>query len=447
MITAADLSSIDIFAGLDRTQQQYFARKAADIRLEAGEMLVREGNISGFYVLLQGEMQLEKNILGVLRQLNRYSSGDYFGEVPILLGAPSLVSVRAETRCRVARFDRQQFQELIRDSAQSSAAILQTMNERIGLAQQAAKATPSARVVLKASRYDRHCHSIRAFLAANRIQYEWTHPDNEPERSPIGEDCPAPTVTIDGVRCIAAPSVREVAEALGLQTAPKQANYDVVIVGAGPTGLAAGVYGASEGLSVLMVERSAAGGQAGASSRIENYLGFPNGISGDELSERALSQASRFGAEIAMTRSILSIQQENNGYCLWLDGKERIFARAVLLANGVEWRRLDVPGLEGLLGRGVLYGASRTEAFGIVGKRIFLVGGGNSAGQAAMFFSDYAEQVRVLVRGPGLHVSMSQYLIDQLATKDRHLRGAVYAGERSGGSRSLRAYRHLYSAA
>ena len=170
-------------------------------------------------------------------------------------------------------------------------------------------------------------------------------------------------------------------------------------------------------MRVLIVERSAAGGQAGTSSRIENYLGFPSGISGDELTERAVKQARRFGSEIAVTRSIEAVLTTDTGYCVQLDGGERIGARAVLLATGVDWHRIEVPGLDRLLGRGVLYGASRQEASSVAGKKIFMVGGGNSAGQAAVFFANYAAEVIMLVRGAGLALSMSQYLIDQIAEK------------------------------
>jgi thioredoxin reductase (NADPH) len=181
--------------------------------------------------------------------------------------------------------------------------------------------------------------------------------------------------------------------------------------------MAAGVYGASEGLNVLMVERSAAGGQAGTSSRIENYLGFPEGVSGEDLTGRALKQAIRFGAEIAMTRCIEKLTQLDCGYSLELDGGQPVTARAVLLATGVEWRRLQVDGADRLLGRGVLYGASQAEANNVNGKKVFIMGGGNSAGQAAMFFSSYAVEVKVLVRGEGLKLTMSQYLIGEIASK------------------------------
>jgi thioredoxin reductase (NADPH) len=174
------------------------------------------------------------------------------------------------------------------------------------------------------------------------------------------------------------------------------------------------VYGASEGLKVLIIERGAVGGQAGTSSRIENYLGFPSGISGDELSERALRQAEYFGTEIVLTREVQNLEPIEGGWCVEMDGGQRVSARTVILATGVDWRRLEAEGVDRLIGRGVLYGASRPEAQAVVGKDVFIVGGGNSAGQAAMFFSSYANSVTVLVRGAGLKLTMSNYLIDQI---------------------------------
>jgi thioredoxin reductase (NADPH) len=181
--------------------------------------------------------------------------------------------------------------------------------------------------------------------------------------------------------------------------------------------MAAGVYGSSEGLSVLTIERCAAGGQAGTSSRIENYLGFPEGISGDDLTGRGFKQATRFGAEVALTRSVEKLTPSSEGYLCEIDGGQTVLARAVVLAIGVDWRRLQAKGEDRLLGRGIFYGAARQEATNVVGKKVFIVGGGNSAGQAAMFLSSYAAEVKVLVRGEGLKMSMSQYLIDQIASK------------------------------
>jgi len=287
------------------------------------------------------------------------------------------------------------------------------------LIQQRSLSLPTARVHIFGRNKDEDCNNIRAFLSANRIPFEWVDRDRYPERVPAGvsddPDCPA--VTVDGQLFIEPPTTRQVADALRLQTKPERDSYDVVVVGAGPAGMAAGVYGSSEGLKVLVVERCAAGGQAGTSSRIENYLGFPEGISGEDLTGRGFKQAIQFGAEVALTRSIEKLTPSDQGYVCELDGGQAVSARAVVLATGVDWRRLHAKGEDRLLGHGIFYGAARHEAANIVGKKVFIVGGGNSAGQAAMFLSSYAAQVKMLVRGEGLKLSMSQYLIDQIASK------------------------------
>jgi thioredoxin reductase (NADPH) len=420
MISPGELQTIPIFACLDEAERQRFAERAADVRLQPEEWLIREGEAPSFFVLLEGQVQVVKDILGRSQDVFEYKTGDFFGEVPILLGAPSFASVQARKRARLARFDAQQLFELVHTSAACSALILQTMTDRLMRVQRFTKDMPSSRVLLIGTQYDSDCRDIREFLSANRIPYEWIDAEKEPHRIP---ECMAgkyegPSVIVDRNYCVETPTVRSVAEALGIRTQPRYEDYDVVVVGAGPAGLAAGVYGASEGLKVLIVERSAAGGQAGTSSRIENYLGFPNGISGDDLSERALKQAGRFGAEIAMTRCVEHIDPLADArYCVELDGGQRVSACVVLLATGVDWRILKAEGVDRFQGRGVLYGASRNEASNVVGKKVFIVGGGNSAGQAAVFFSNYAAKVTVLVRGKGLELTMSQYLIEQIACK------------------------------
>jgi thioredoxin reductase (NADPH) len=241
---------------------------------------------------------------------------------------------------------------------------------------------------------------------------------------------------VDGSICISEPvTVRKLAAALGISTNPAKGEYDVVVVGGGPAGLAAAVYGASEGLTVLLVKKNAAGGQAGASSRIENYLGFPAGISGDELSSRALKQATRFGAELVLTRRVEGIESTVGGYSVALDGGDRVRTKTIILTTGVEWRRLEADGINELLGKGVLYGAGRTESPSIIGKNIFIGGGGNSAGQAAMYFSGYAKSVTVLVRGSNVEHTMSRYLIEQLAQRRNiHVETGTKVGPVSGKS-------------
>ena len=211
------------------------------------------------------------------------------------------------------------------------------------------------------------------------------------------------------------PQPRQLAERLGLQTRPRAEEYDTVIIGGGPAGLAAAVYGASEGLRTIVVEREAPGGQAGTSSRIENYLGFPSGISGDELASRALRQAQRLGAEILVTRRIVSLDPAAR--TLVLDDGDVLKARTVILATGVSWRRLAIEGFDRLIGKGVYYGAARSEAGITQGLDVHLIGAGNSAGQAAMFFANHARTVTLIVRGDALEKSMSQYLIEQIRSK------------------------------
>ncbi len=205
------------------------------------------------------------------------------------------------------------------------------------------------------------------------------------------------------------------AELLDVPTEPAAAEYDALIIGAGPAGLAAAVYGASEGLRTIVVEQEAPGGQAGTSSRIENYLGFPSGVSGDELASRALQQARRLGAEILVTRSVTRIDATTNE--VHLDGGDVLRAQAIILACGVAWRHLAIEGFDRLDGKGIFYGAARSEAPNTHGLDVHIVGAGNSAGQAAMFFSPHARSVTILYRGGTLEKSMSRYLVDQLGSR------------------------------
>jgi len=218
----------------------------------------------------------------------------------------------------------------------------------------------------------------------------------------------------DGTRLVA-PTMRDIAIAGGLQVAPSQTDYDVVIVGGGPAGLAAAVNGASEGLRTVLIERFAPGGQAGTSTRIENYLGFPFGVSGDDLASRALQQAKRLGAEIVVTRRVERIDPAT--LTVTLDGDEVLRTKSIILAMGVDWRRIEIDSIDRFIGSGVYYGAARSDAGLTPGKDVFLIGAGNSAGQAAMFFSNHARFVTLIVRAESLAQSMSQYLIEQIATK------------------------------
>jgi thioredoxin reductase (NADPH) len=279
-------------------------------------------------------------------------------------------------------------------------------------------ATPG--VVLVDSRASAAAYRIRDFLSRNSLQYEWVDvSDVERMRAVLGStEIDARSLPIcvlpDGTRLSSA-TVEQVAAGLGMVSGPSQSEYDLTIVGAGPAGLAAAVYAASEGLRALVIESIAPGGQAGTTSMIENYLGFPTGISGSELATRAVAQARRFGAEILLARPMVGLSTEGSGYLAQLSDGTSVLGRTLLLASGVEWRRLDVPGLDELLGAGVYYGAGPSEALGCAGSHVVVVGGGNSAGQAVVRFSRYAVKVTLLVRGRDLTASMSKYLIDALA--------------------------------
>lgn len=263
-------------------------------------------------------------------------------------------------------------------------------------------------------------YRIRDFLSRNSLQYEWVDvTDSERVRAVLGNtevDTQSLPICVlpDGTRLSPA-TLEQVAAGLGMVSGPSRSEYDLTIVGAGPAGLAAAVYAASEGLRTVVLEAIAPGGQAGTTSMIENYLGFPNGISGSELATRAVAQARRFGAEILLARPLVGISTEDPGYRAHLSEGTTVLGRTLLLASGVEWRRLEVPGIDELLGAGVYYGAGPSEALGCAGANVVVVGGGNSAGQAVVRFSRYALRVTLLVRGPDLAASMSKYLIDAIA--------------------------------
>ena len=275
-------------------------------------------------------------------------------------------------------------------------------------------------VVLVGTRASAVAYAIRDFLSRNGWPYEWVDVDQQERVRGVVDVSDAERSRLplcilpDGTR-LAPATVEQVASGLGMISAPSLSEYDLVIVGAGPAGLAAAVYGASEGLHTAVIEAVAPGGQAGTTSMIENYLGFPQGISGSELATRAAAQARRFGAEILLARRLVDVSANGAGYVAQLSDSTSIRGRTLLFASGVDWSRLDVPGLEDLLGAGVYYGAGPSEALSCTGSRVVVVGGGNSAGQAVVRFSKYARQVTLLVRGDNLAASMSRYLIDQIS--------------------------------
>jgi thioredoxin reductase (NADPH) len=272
-------------------------------------------------------------------------------------------------------------------------------------------------------RFSREAHELRDFLTRNQVPFTWLDVERDREAQQLLEvaDVDAerlPVLVFSDGGLLERPSPLEVAEKVGLTTRAELPFYDLVIIGGGPAGLAAAVYGASEGLRTVMVEREAPGGQAGQSSRIENYLGFPSGLSGSDLARRATAQARRLGAEIISVNGVDGIERRGPARVLRLGDGTELSCHAVLVATGVAYRRLEAPGVEELTGRGVYYGAAVAEAVSCTDQRVVVVGGANSAGQAAMYFARYAAQVTVLYRGDALEKSMSRYLIDQVMAQD-----------------------------
>lgn len=268
-------------------------------------------------------------------------------------------------------------------------------------------------------RWSQHSSEVKSFLAHNHVPYRWLEVGQSDEAALLLEIAGArvddlPVVALPDGAVLRAPTHVELADALGLHTTAERPLYDLCIVGAGPAGLAAAVYAASEGLETVVVERDAPGGQAGQSASIENYLGFPKGLSGADLTHRAVAQASRFGAEMVLARDVVGFETRGPVRAVLLDGSTDIEARAVIVATGVSYRRLEAPGLEDEIGRGIYYGATASEASQTSGEDVYVVGAANSAAQAALNFARYAKRVVLVVRGAALEASMSQYLVSRV---------------------------------
>jgi thioredoxin reductase (NADPH) len=422
MVTAEEIARVELFADLEPAERNWLSRVVADIALSPGDFAVHEGDERALFGVLEGRFEVLRLADGVTSVIGERKPGDVFGEMAIAFGMLHPAGFRAAEPSRVFRLELRDYEALAATAPQIAERVGLMANNRLagpkGL--QARASTPSVvRAVVLGRRRDAACAELRRFLDRNQIRFRWLQPDvpadvvHWADALPAEEDLPA--IRIASGESLARPKPRRVAELLDIPTDPAAAEYDTVIVGAGPAGLAAAVYGACEGLRTIAIEREAPGGQAGTSSRIENYLGFPSGVSGDALSSRALQQARRLGAEIVVTRSVTGIDAA--AHEVHLDGGNVLRARTIILACGVTWRHLAIEGFDRLAGRGVFYGAARSEAANTHGLDIHIVGAGNSAGQAAMFFSSHARSVTIVYRGDTLQKSMSQYLVEQLATR------------------------------
>lgn len=419
MLTPDEIRAVPLFASLSDASLDRLVRTSADIRLNAGEYAVHEGGERALYAVLSGKIEVVKLFDGVERTLGWRLPGTIFGEVPLAFATPFPGGYRAAEPSRVMRVEPHHYFAVASSAPEVAEKVGALARERIGGLQGIAMEPPKAQITVYGERWDPACSEVRRFLSRNQIVHDWLSPDTPDLRRawtgaiPQATECPVVQLP-DGTR-LHKPTLRDLAEHVGLQTRPRQDDYDTLIIGGGPAGLAAAVYGASEGLRTLVIEREAPGGQAGTSSRIENYLGFPNGVSGDELASRALQQARRLGAEILVTRGVERMDPATRE--VLLDGGERVRARSVILATGVSWRRLVIEGFDRLIGKGIYYGAARSEASSTHGQDVFLIGAGNSAGQAALHFANHARQVKLVVRGDSLEKSMSRYLIEQIAGK------------------------------
>jgi thioredoxin reductase (NADPH) len=422
MVTPEEIGKVEVFAALGQVERERLSRVAADISLVAGEYAAHEGEERALFAVLEGRIEPVKLVDGIERVVGERNTGDIFGEVPIVLGTLFPVGFRAAEDSRVMRVETADYHALAAVQPNLAKEVGRLAAHRMGgsrgLSGIAAE-PPPPRVIVVGHRWDARCTELRRFLDRNQVTFKWLTPETPDAPVQWGGPLPAeedwPAIRIVDGKTVIRPQLRRAAELLGLGTEAIHAEYDTVVVGAGPAGLAAAVYGASEGLRTIVVEREAPGGQAGTSSRIENYLGFPAGVSGAELASRALQQGRRLGAEILVTRSVTRIDPATRH--VHLDGGDVIRARTIVLACGVAWRQLSIEGFDRLAGKGISYGAARSEAPNAHGLDVHIIGAGNSAGQAALFFSTHARSVTILCRGATLEKSMSRYLIDQLGLR------------------------------
>jgi thioredoxin reductase (NADPH) len=369
--------------------------------------------------VVEGKTELTKLVNGAERVIGIRLPGELGGEIPMILGTPLPASMRAVEPSRVLKLSVKVFHTLAAMAPQVSAAVGAAALERQEMLRAATAQPLEPAMFVIGPPLDPGVHAVESFLHRNQIPHDRQDPDDPAAVARAGAGAavaaPYPVVELrDGTRLVA-PTMRVIATVAGLTVTPSRALYDVVIVGGGPAGLTAAVNGASEGLQTGLIESFAPGGQAGTSTRIENYTGFPFGVSGDDLASRALQQAKRLGAEIVVTRRVEGIDPAE--LTVRLDGGDVLRTRSIVLAMGVEWRRLELDSVDRLVGSGVYYGAARSDAGLAQGNDVYLIGAGNSAGQAAIFFSSHARSVTLLVRGESLAASMSQYLIEQIATK------------------------------
>ena len=369
-----------------------------------------------FHIIKSGEVEIIDYSGDVPKTLVVHAKGSFTGDISHLTGNPSVVGAVARGDCEVVEISREALRQVLNQCPTMSDIILQAFIARRQLLRQSPDFT-GLRVI--GSRYSADTFRIRDFLARNHLMFTWVDVETEPDVDRLLKqfgvtEADTPVIACSHMLLLRNPSNRELAERIGILHPLEQTVYDLVVVGAGPAGLAASVYGASEGLRTLVLERHAPGGQAGTSMRIENYLGFPTGLTGSELTDRAIIQANKFGARLSIPTPATHLTFDK-GYCVvHLDGEASITTKCLLISTGIDYRRLGVEGEEKFQGMGVYYAATPMEAQMCKGSQVAIVGGGNSAGQAAVFLSGHASKVLLLIRGDDLHKDMSSYLVKRI---------------------------------
>jgi thioredoxin reductase (NADPH) len=417
-MAAQDLNAM-AFPRLTEEQIRQLARYAGTSTktFHAGEALFRAGDRDPkFFVIKSGELEIIDVTGDQPKTIRVQGPGDFTGDVGHLTGSPKVVSAIARSDCEVYEMSEAELRKVLNQDPELSDLILQAFIARRQLMRESPEFT-GLRVI--GSRYSRDTFRIRDFLAKNRVLFTWLDLEGDPAVNQLLQqfgvtEAETPIVACAHCLVLRNPSNRELAEKIGIRRPVEHTVYDLAIVGSGPAGLAAAVYGASEGLRTIVLEHTAPGGQAGSSMRIENYLGFPTGITGSELADRAVLQADKFGAQISIPTPATKLTFDKMYSVLELEGGENVVAKCLLIATGAEYRRLEVEHCSRFEGAGVYYAATPNEAQMCRGSDVMLVGGGNSAGQAAVYLSQNARKVFLLIRGDDLCKSMSSYLAHRI---------------------------------
>ncbi len=440
---------------LREDQIEILRRYGQTRKTKVGQVLFRAGDPSNdFIVVLEGEVEMVDDFAGEARTIAVFLAGRFLGELNMLTGQGLYLSAVVRKGGKVLAIPRERLKEVLTEEPNLSDIILKAFLARRSYLM---RAGVGLRII--GSRHSSDATRLREFAARNRLPHGWIELEEDQEAGALlakfgAKPSETPVTIWQGKDVLKNPTNAELARAIGLKVdAPRERTYDLVVVGAGPAGLGASVYGASEGLSTLALESVALGGQAGTSSRIENYLGFHAGLSGFELTSRALVQADKFGARTAVPLEAVNLKREDGYYRIGLSEGGEVVARSVIAATGARYRRLDVPRLGLFEGVSIHYAATETEAQRCEGEEVAVVGGGNSAGQAAVYLAGRTRSVYLLIRGDDLGKSMSRYLVDRIRsagnvellgntqirelTGEDRLDGVVVEDNRSGARRVL----------